>query len=147
MTSRSASGFLFFAYDGRIDDAAMKAVNPACEKMGPSKAEGRCLQFTDQGVPNLGLNPDEHVWGMLWVVPAIEMANLDQWAAERGLRREVVMIICPAGPKVPATAYLNASAPAGDPNPQELQGIIHAASNAKIDAGYIAKLRRAAAAV
>lgn len=128
-----ASGFLFFAYGDMASEARMEQIDPLSDLMGVSKAPDQRFTFNAQGFANLKPDPGSNTWGTLWMVPATAMESLDRQAAERGLQRGVVFVICPAGPRVPATAYFNPSADDGKPQSEELAGAIEAATHLKLD--------------
>ncbi|WP_221030054.1 gamma-glutamylcyclotransferase family protein [Actomonas aquatica] len=138
--SKKTSSILLFAYDAHMDERTMTAVDEACEQMGLARADGQRLTFTAGGHPNLKPEDGSVAWGVLWVVPATAMVKLDAWAKERGLSRNVMMIICPAGPRIPATTYFAPTAPEGAPLVPELEAVIHGARLAKLDARYVAEL-------
>lgn len=137
---RKASSILLFTFDAHMDASAMSAVDEACEQMGLARADGYRLAFTPDGHANVKPEEGGVVWGVLWVVPATAMVMLDAWARNRGLERGVMFIVCPAGPRVPATAYFAPGAEAGDPKAEEVEAIVQAARRAKIEPRYLANL-------
>ncbi len=139
MAAKSSS-ILFFAYGAHMATARMTALDPACEKMGLARADGQRLSFTADGYVNLLPQADARVWGVLWLVPAPRMADLDAWARSRGLRRSVMFVVSPAGPRVPATAYFDPSVASGAAAPGEVDAIVAAARDAKLDRAYVAEV-------
>lgn len=138
--SKKSSSILLFTYDSHMDPATMAKVDEQCELMGIARAEGQRIAFTANGSTNVKPCDGETVWGTLWVVPATAMVVLDAWARANELQRGVLFIICPAGPRVPATTYFDAAAPEGNPRADEVQSLVLAARQAKLDARYVASL-------
>ena len=128
-----ASGFLFFAYGDMADETRMAQADPLSDLMGNAKAPDQRFTFNTGGYPNIKPEAGASTWGTLWMVPASAMERLDAEARERGLERGVVSIICPAGPKVPATVYSNPTAESGQPLPEMLAGAVVAAEAMKLD--------------
>ncbi len=138
--SKRASSILLFTYDAHMDASVMGSIDDACEQMGLARADGQRLTFTAQGHANVKPEEGGVVWGVLWVVPATAMVLLDAWARDRGLQRNVMFIISPAGPRVPATTYFAPNAPEGDPKAEEVEALVAAARHAKLDSRYLANL-------
>ena len=128
-----ASGFLFFAYGDMAAESRMAQVDPLSDLMGVAKASDQRFTFNSGGYPNIKPEAGASTWGTLWMVPATAMERLDAEARERGLERGVVMIICPAGPKVPATVYSDPTAETGQPLPEMLSGAVVAAQAMNLD--------------
>jgi hypothetical protein len=136
----TSGGFLFFAYGEFLDEAKLVALDKRCEVMGLARAEGQRLCFTSAGTANLKPEPNAATWGVMWLVPANRMLELDRWAAARGLDRGVVIVVSPAGPKVPSTAYFNRTAAEGSPKENQLQDMILAAAKLGMSKAYLAEL-------
>ncbi|MCC5024286.1 MAG: hypothetical protein J6386_16510 [Candidatus Synoicihabitans palmerolidicus] len=124
-----------------LDQARMHRMDAACEEMGVPRADGYRLGFTTAGWSNVRPEPGATVRGGLWVVPATCMEEMDTQAAARGQSRGVLFVSSPTGPRVPATAYFDASAAEGRPNGEELEHIIVAARTAKLDTVYQSELQ------
>jgi|GEM_PF-828692 len=139
--AEEGSIFLYYAYGVHIDRRHMAALHPDCEWMGLARADGVRLGFDDQGHANLYYQSDSRAWGVLWMVPAAAMVALDAWAAERGQRREAMMIVSPAGPRVPATTYRDRKASEGDADAEEFAVILKAMMQEKVDRGHLATLQ------
>lgn len=128
-----ASGFLFFAYGDMASEAYMTQIDALSDLMGNAKATDHRFGFTADGHANIKAEAGAHTWGTLWMVPARAMAQLDELAAAKGLRRGVVFIVSPAGPRVPATVYANPDAADGKPSVESLEAARHAAESMKLD--------------
>jgi hypothetical protein len=139
MTSGS---FLFFAFGALLENRKMIELDARCEQMGLAVAEGQRLTFTEAGVANLKPDPESSICGMLWLVPAEKMGELDQWARARGMKRGVVSVVSPAGPKVPATSYFDRTAADGVPADHELNTLIVAAVRFGMNRDYQADLAK-----
>ena len=111
-----------------------------CEKMGLARAIGQRLTFTEGGVANLKPDPESSTWGVLWLVPADKMAELDQWAQGRGMKRGVVSVVSPAGPRVPSTAYFDRGAAEGAPDTAELKALMVAVIKLGMNKDYLTDL-------
>ena len=137
---KKVSSILLFTFDAHMDASIMSAVDETCEQMGLARADGQRLTFTKDGHANMKPEDGGVVWGVLWVVPATAMVSLDAWARSHGLERGVAFIVCPAGPRVPATAYFAPGAEEGEPKAEEVEAIVQAARRARIDSRYLANL-------
>ena len=135
-----SGGFLFFAFGALLAESRMKALDERCEMMGLAKADGQRLGFTSGGFPNIKPDPAAVTWGVMWLVPADKMKELDRWAEARGLQRGVVSVVSPAGPRVPSTAYFNRGGADGSPNKNELESMIAAAEQLRMGKAYQTEL-------
>jgi gamma-glutamylcyclotransferase (GGCT)/AIG2-like uncharacterized protein YtfP len=136
-----ASGFLFFAYGEMAAEAYMTQVDALADLMGNAKASDHRFGFTAAGHANIKPEPGAHTWGTLWMIPARAMEQLDALAASKGLQRGVVFVVSPAGPRVPATVYARADAPAGQPSAETLAAAQTAAETMKLDRRFRKELR------
>jgi hypothetical protein len=131
-----ASGFLFFAYGEHMDAALMEQLHPDVDQLGLARADGQRFGFNAKGCANLKPESGSMAWGVLWFVPAKAQTTLDQWATERGLFRDIMMVVSPAGPRIPATAYFDRSAVGGVPASAGLDLILRAARAQRLDLSY-----------
>ena len=138
--SKKTSSILLFTYDSHMDPRVMEKLDENCELMGTARAEGQRIAFTASGAINLKPAEGETVWGTLWVVPATAMVVLDAWARANQLERGIMFIICPAGPRIPATAYFDPNAAEGEPRAEDVEAVVLAARRARLDARYLAGL-------
>ena len=136
------SSILYFAYGADIDPREMRQIDERCESMGVARTEGQRLAFTPDGWANLGPEPGAVAWGILWLVPATHLAAMDAAAATRGFVRDVMFVVSPAGPRVPATTYRHPTASGGRPQPEAIAALVAGARAAKLDKAYIAELER-----
>ncbi|MCF3648396.1 gamma-glutamylcyclotransferase family protein [Synoicihabitans lomoniglobus] len=139
--SAKDSSILFFAYGLKMDEKRMMALDADCELMGTARLDGYRFEFTAQGHANLQADPESKGWGILWLVPARQMEALDAWAKSRGFERTVLFVISPAGPRVPATAFINLDGTTGSPDPAEWTEILAAARTAKLERSYLTHLK------
>lgn len=116
--------FLYFAFGALLDERKMIEIDARCEKMGLARADGQRLTFTAGGVANLKPDPESSTWGVLWLVPADKMADLNRWAQARGMKRGVVTVVSPAGPRVPSTAYFDRGAAEDAPDASEFTALL-----------------------
>jgi hypothetical protein len=75
----------------------------------------------------------------MWLVPVARMAELDRWAKNRKLKRDVIFVVSAAGPLVPASAYFDAEAPDGKPNSRELKRTLKEAVRSHFPKEYLAQ--------
>ena len=136
----TSGGFLYFAFGALLDEGKMTEMDDRCEKMGLARADGQRLTFTEGGVANLKPDLESSTWGMLWLVPADKMADLDRWAQARGMKRGVVSVVSPAGPRVPSTAYFDRGAAEGAPDAEELKALMLAVVRLGMDKVYLTDL-------
>lgn len=128
-----SSGFLFFAYGEMATEAYMTQVHPLADLMGNAKANDHRFTFTADGYANMKPETGFRTWGTLWMVPTKALAELDALAASKGLRRSVIFVLSPAGPRIPATVYANGDAPDGTPSVTGLAAVQAAAEGMKLD--------------
>jgi gamma-glutamylcyclotransferase (GGCT)/AIG2-like uncharacterized protein YtfP len=95
---------VYFAYGSNMDPRHMQQRVPGARPLGPGRLSGFRLAFTvystewEGGAANLELDPDGHVWGVLWEVPEEEAAGLDAYQGHPTFfRREDVVVDGPAG--------------------------------------------------
>ena len=136
----NTGGFLFLAFGPYVDPLIIAKLDPECESMGIARVEGHRLAFTPEGWSNLKPEPGSTVWGVMWLVPAGRMAELDAWARSRGFKRGVTFVVSPAGPRVPATAYFDLEASEGKPDAGELQKCVMGAGRSRLPKEYLAQL-------
>lgn len=119
----------YFAYGSNMDPRHMHERVPGAVPVGPGKLSGFRLQFSvystewEGGAANLALDPDGHVWGVLWELPEGDLQGLDAYQGHPTFfRREDVVVEGPQGPVIawtyrvahqehsyvrPTDAYLN----------------------------------------
>jgi gamma-glutamylcyclotransferase (GGCT)/AIG2-like uncharacterized protein YtfP len=95
----------YFAYGSNMDPRHMTERVPGAQVEGPCRLEGFRLQFNIYstewrgGAANLELDPDAHVWGVLWEIPEEECGGLDAFQGHPiFFRREDVVVEGPSGP-------------------------------------------------
>jgi gamma-glutamylcyclotransferase (GGCT)/AIG2-like uncharacterized protein YtfP len=95
---------LYFAYGSNMDPRHMHQRVPGARPIGPGKLSGFRLAFNvystewEGGAANLELDPDAHVWGVLWEVPEDEADGLDAYEGHPTFfRREDVVVDGPVG--------------------------------------------------
>jgi len=123
-----------------LDEGKMAELDERCAVMGLARADGQRLTFTESGIANLKPDPEAVTWGVMWLVPAEKQAELDGWATARGLKRGVISVVSPAGPRVPSTAYFDRGAAEGVPAQAELQIVVTAAVRLRMNKLYQAEL-------
>jgi gamma-glutamylcyclotransferase (GGCT)/AIG2-like uncharacterized protein YtfP len=98
---------LYFAYGANMDERQMRDRVPSVRLLGAGLLDGFRLEFDvystkwEGGAANLELDPDSHVWGVLWEVPDEEMGGLDAYQGHPTFfRREDVSVEGPEGPVI-----------------------------------------------
>lgn len=96
---------LYFAYGSNMDEDHMRERVPQGEYVGPARLDGFRLEFDvystewEGGAANLELDPDAHVWGVLWQIPEDAMKGLDAFQGHPTFfRREDVSVQTSEGP-------------------------------------------------
>lgn len=96
---------LYFAYGSNMDEDHMREHVPQGEYVGPARLDGFRLEFDvystewEGGAANLELDPDAHVWGVLWQIPEDAMKGLDAFQGHPTFfRREDVSVQTSEGP-------------------------------------------------
>jgi gamma-glutamylcyclotransferase (GGCT)/AIG2-like uncharacterized protein YtfP len=95
---------LYFAYGSNMDANHMAKRVAGARALGPGRLDGFRLEFNvystewEGGAANLELDPDAHVWGVLWEVPDEEVSGLDAFQGHPTFfRREDVVVEGPEG--------------------------------------------------
>lgn len=98
---------LYFAYGSNMDPQQMEQRAPGARPLGPARLDGFGLVFNvysttwQGGAANLELDPDAHVWGVLWEVPEDEVGGLDAFQGHPVFyRREEISVTGPQGPVI-----------------------------------------------
>jgi hypothetical protein len=98
---------LYFAYGSNMDARRMRERAPGSRVFGPARLDGFRLAFSvystewEGGAANLELDPDSHVWGVLWDVPEGKTGGLDAFQGHPTFfRREDVVVEGPEGPVI-----------------------------------------------
>jgi len=101
---------LYFAYGANMDARHMKGRVPDAAVVGPARLDGFHLAFNiystewEGGAANLEIDPDGHVWGVLWEVPESEAGGLDAFQGHPTFyRREDVVVHRPEGQVIART--------------------------------------------
>src|SRR2546426_10605923 len=96
---------VYFAYGSNMDSNHMVKRAPGARPAGPARLDGFRLEFSvfsnewQGGAANLELDPEAHVWGVLWDVPEEEVGGLDAFRGHPTFfRREGVVVEGPEGP-------------------------------------------------
>ena len=97
----------YFAYGANMDAEHMAARVPSAAAVGPGRLDGFRLMFSvystewEGGATNLELDPEAHVWGVIWEVPDEELGGLDAFQGHPTFfRREDVVVTGPEGSTV-----------------------------------------------
>ncbi|MFH1496955.1 MAG: gamma-glutamylcyclotransferase family protein [Verrucomicrobiota bacterium] len=139
---------LYFAYDHRMDESTLNRIAPGTELFGPSHLPGHTLDLSANGDPEPVTRAGDSVWGVLWMVPAEHLAQLDHaHGVDTGRReRTTVRIISPAGPPAQVICYRR---PAGQTTPippdTDWALLLCAAKRQKLPADHQRRLARLAA--
>ncbi len=98
---------LYFAYGSNMEARRMTSRVPGARFFGYARLEGFRLAFSvystewKGGAANLELDPDAHVWGVLWDVPEGEARGLDAFQGHPTFfRKEDVVVEGPEGPVI-----------------------------------------------
>jgi gamma-glutamylcyclotransferase (GGCT)/AIG2-like uncharacterized protein YtfP len=98
---------LYFAYGSNMDARHMTSRVPGARSFGPARLDGFRLAFSvystewEGGAANLELDPEAHVWGVLWEIPDEETRGLDVFQGHPTFfRREDVVVEGPEGPAI-----------------------------------------------
>jgi gamma-glutamylcyclotransferase (GGCT)/AIG2-like uncharacterized protein YtfP len=94
----------YFAYGSNMDPQHIANRAPSAQAIGPGRLDGFRLEFNvystewEGGAANLELDPESHVWGVLWEVDEEEMSGLDAYQGHPTFfRREDVVVEGPEG--------------------------------------------------
>jgi gamma-glutamylcyclotransferase len=97
----------YFAYGANMDPTHMRRRAPGARTLGPARLEGFQLAFSVYstewrgGAANLELDPEAHVWGVLWEVPEEEARGLEAFQGHPTFyRREEVVVGGPSGRQI-----------------------------------------------
>jgi len=98
---------LYFAYGSNMDPELMKQRVPDAWAVGPARLDEFGLTFSvysnrwEGGAANIQLDPESHVWGVLWEIPDEGAKELDAYQGHPVFfRREEVSVARPEGPVV-----------------------------------------------
>jgi gamma-glutamylcyclotransferase (GGCT)/AIG2-like uncharacterized protein YtfP len=98
---------LYFAYGSNMDARHMTERVSEARVVGPARLGGFRIAFSvystewKGGAANLELDPDSHVWGVLWDVPEGQTAGLDAFQGHPTFfRKEDVVVDGPEGPAI-----------------------------------------------
>jgi gamma-glutamylcyclotransferase (GGCT)/AIG2-like uncharacterized protein YtfP len=100
---------LYFAYGSNMDALHMTSRVPEARPYGPGRLDGFRLAFSvystewKGGAANLELDPEAHVWGLLWNVPEGETSGLDAFQGHPTFFRKEDLVV--QGPEGPAIAW------------------------------------------
>jgi gamma-glutamylcyclotransferase (GGCT)/AIG2-like uncharacterized protein YtfP len=95
---------LYFAYGSNMDPEQMKQRAPGARALGSARLDDFSLSFSvyssrwEGGAANLELDPEGHVWGVLWEIPDEAAGELDAYQGHPVFfRREEVSVTGPEG--------------------------------------------------
>jgi gamma-glutamylcyclotransferase (GGCT)/AIG2-like uncharacterized protein YtfP len=98
---------LYFAYGSNMDARRMTERVPGSRVFAAGRLDGFRLAFSvystewEGGAANLELDPDSHVWGVLWGVPEGQTGGLDAFQGHPTFfRKEDVVVEGPEGPTI-----------------------------------------------
>jgi gamma-glutamylcyclotransferase (GGCT)/AIG2-like uncharacterized protein YtfP len=98
---------LYFAYGSNMDARHMLSRVPGARVAGYARLDGFRLAFSvystewEGGAANLELDPEAHVWGVLWDVPEVQTGGLDAFQGHPTFfRKEDVVVEGPEGPAI-----------------------------------------------
>jgi gamma-glutamylcyclotransferase (GGCT)/AIG2-like uncharacterized protein YtfP len=100
---------LYFAYGSNMDARHMTNRVPEARTYGPGRLDGFRLAFSvystewKGGAANLELDPEAHVWGVLWDIPEGETTGLDAFQGHPTFFRKEDLVV--EGPEGPAIAW------------------------------------------
>jgi gamma-glutamylcyclotransferase (GGCT)/AIG2-like uncharacterized protein YtfP len=90
---------LYFAYGANMDPEQMKQRVPGARAVGPARLDEFGLTFSvysdrwEGGAANIELDPEGHVWGVLWEIPDESSGALDAYQGHPVFfRREEVSV-------------------------------------------------------
>jgi gamma-glutamylcyclotransferase (GGCT)/AIG2-like uncharacterized protein YtfP len=133
---------LYFAYGADLRRAAFARRCPGADWLGLAKLEDHRFVIGAHGLASVQAEAGATVWGSLWLVPAVTLAGLDDFAgvasgrSERTTRR----VVSPAGPRTEAMLYVAAKPGVGVPEENELAEVLAGAGESRLPAGYIKTL-------
>ena len=97
----------YFSYGSNMDPRHMRGRVPGAQVNGPGRLDGFRLAFSvystewDSGAANLELDPEAHVWGVLWDIPDDETGGLDAFHGHPTFfRKEDLVVQGPEGPVI-----------------------------------------------
>ena len=95
---------LYFAYGSNMDPRHMTERVPGARAVGPGRLDGFRVDFNvystewESGAANLELDPEGHVWGVLWEVPEEGAGGLDAFQGHPTFfRREDIVVETASG--------------------------------------------------
>jgi gamma-glutamylcyclotransferase (GGCT)/AIG2-like uncharacterized protein YtfP len=102
---------LYFSYGSNMDPRHMQGRVPGAQVVGPARLDGFRLAFSvystewEAGAANLELDPEAHVWGVLWDVPEAETGGLDAFHGHPTFFRKEDLVVEGPGGAVIAWTY------------------------------------------
>src|SRR5213593_3383954 len=97
----------YFAYGSNMDARQMQRRVPGAQLIGTARLDGFRLVFNvysrswQAGAANLELDPESHVYGVLWELPEAGIKDLDSFEGHPTFyRREDVIVDGPEGPVI-----------------------------------------------
>jgi gamma-glutamylcyclotransferase (GGCT)/AIG2-like uncharacterized protein YtfP len=132
---------LYLAYGSNMDAAAMAARCPGSRALGVGRLVRHRLVITREGYATVLRDPRRSVWGMVWDLALADMPALDRYeGVASGLYAKIQQsVVTGAGPRR-ALVYVGRNAGPGRPRPGYLEGVLAAAREAGLPAGYLREM-------
>jgi gamma-glutamylcyclotransferase (GGCT)/AIG2-like uncharacterized protein YtfP len=105
------TAMLYFAYGSNMDPEQIKRRVPGARAVGPARLDGFGLTFSvysnmwEGGAANVELDPEGHVWGVLWEVPDEEADELDAYEGHPVFYRKEEVSVTASEGQVVAWTY------------------------------------------
>lgn len=132
---------LYFAYGSNMDQDAMLQRCPASRPVGIGRLMRHRFIIFEEGYASVVRDPHRAVWGMVWDLALADVPALDRYESlHTGLYTKVVQpIVTAQGPRR-AVVYVGRSAKSGTPLPGYMEGVVEAATHARLPEDYVRSL-------
>jgi hypothetical protein len=129
---------LYFAYGSNMDRAAMAQRCPSSKPVGVARLPRHRFLITVDGYASVVRDPRRDVLGVVWDLALSDIAPLDRYeSVSTGLYSKISQpVVLPGGAKR-ALVYVGRTDKIGKPKPGYLEGVLAAARDWGLPAGYL----------